>query len=363
MSKKVRLVAVDNQAGARTPAPGTEVKIAIDLARTKWVYCVRWGGQEQHRQTTPAELKHVQALVARYPGCPVHLAFEACGFGYEIAWWAQAQGIAVTVVAPSRMERTPGLQVKTDRIDAGKMARKLEQGELKGIAVPSQADHEKRQVVRTYAQALKERKRGQNRIRSLMQEHGRLGPLPSAGWKVYRQWLETQPLAEEVQLCVDTLLAMRTMAETQATMLKARLLRIAAGAEYRQIVDALCTHPGVGPLSAIRFILEIGDIHRFATADSIGHYLGLTPSEYSSGDLVQRGSILKCGPGTLRAAMLQCGWASVRKGGDATLKEVFERVALRAGRKRAIVAVTRRLVVRLRARWLAAVAEPVAATA
>jgi transposase len=357
MGKRLRLADTGTQAAARTPAPGTPVKIAIDLSRTKWVYCVRWGGEEQRRLTTPGDRKHVEALVAQYPACPVHLAFEACGFGYEIAWWAEAQQIGVTVIAPSRLERAPGLQVKTDRIDVGKMARKLEQGELKGIYVPSRTGHEQRQVVRTYGQALKERKRAQSRIRSLLQEHGRLGPMPSAGWKVYRQWLDTQHLPEAVQLCVDALLAMRRTAELQATLLKARLLRLAVSEPHRKIVAALCTHSGVGPLSAIRFVLEIGDMRRFATADSIAHYLGLTPSEYSSGELVQRGPILKCGPGALRAGMLQCGWASVRNGGDAVLTQMFERLAPRAGRKRAIVAVTRRLVVRLRARWLEALEE------
>ena len=88
---------------------------------------------------------------------------------------------------------------------------------------------------------------------------------------------------------MDALLAMRTMADAQATILKARLLRLAASAAYRPIVAALCTHPGVGPLSAIRFVLEIGDIHRFARADSIAHYLGLTPSEYSSATSVSGG--------------------------------------------------------------------------
>ena len=131
--------------------------------------------------------------------------------------------------------------------------------------------------------------------------------------------------------------------------------------EYRRIVAALCTHPGVAHLSAIRFVLEIGDVHRFATADSIGHYLGLTPSEYSSGELLRRGPILKCGPGALRAAMLQCGWASVRTGGDAPLQAMFERLVPRMGKKRAIVAVTRRLVVRLRARWLETLEEVAAA--
>jgi transposase len=357
MGKRLRLEDTGNQGGACTPAPGTAVKIAIDLSRNKWVYCVRWGGQEQRWLTTPGDRKHVEALVAQYRGCPVHLAFEACGFGYEIAWWAEQQQIGVTVIAPSRMERAPGLQVKTDRIDVGKMARKLEQGELKGIYVPSRTNHEKRQVVRTYGQALKERKRGQSRIRSLLQEHGRLGPMPRAGWNAYHQWLVGQQFAEEVKLSVDTLLAMRACADLQAKILRTRLKRIAVSDPYRRIVEALCTHPGVAKLSAIRFVLEIGDIRRFATADSIGHYLGLTPSEYSSGELVRRGPILKCGPGTLRAAMLQCGWASVRKGGEAALKEMFERLAPHTGRKCAIVAVTRRLVVRLRARWLEALEE------
>ena len=93
-------------------------------------------------------------------------------------------------------------------------------------------------------------------------------------------------------------------------------------------------------------------MRRFPTADSIGHYLGLTPSEYSSRDTLQRGHNLKGDPGRLRAALLQCGWASVRTGGDATLRAVDDRLAPRTGKKRAIIAVTRRLVVRLRARWL-----------
>lgn len=203
----------------------------------------------------------------RYPDCAVHLAFEASGFGYELAWWARENGIAVTVVAPSRMERAPGLQVKTDRLDVGRMARQLEEGSLKGIYVPDRGGHERRQVVRTYGQVIKERKRAQVRIRSLMQEHGRLGPAPSVGWKVYSEWLSTQELPEDVKLCVKPLQAMRTLAEHRAGVLEQRLHSMARGQDYRPIVTALCSQGGVGAFSAIRFILEIGDVHRFPTAD------------------------------------------------------------------------------------------------
>jgi Transposase IS116/IS110/IS902 family len=279
MGKRLRVEEQRAQEQVGAPPSGTEVKIAVDLSRSKWVDCVRWQGAERLRLSTGGEIKHLQALVRRYPGCPVHLAFEACGFGYELAWWAQHEQIAVTVIAPSQMERPPGLQVKTDRLDVGRMARQLEDGALKGIYVPERAGHERRQVVRPYGQAVKERQRAQVRMRSL------------------------------------------------------------------------------------RHILELGDVRRFPTADSIGHYLGLTPSEHSSGDTLQRGHLVKCGPGRLRAALLQCGWASVRKGGDPTLRAVYDRLTPRTGKKRAIIAVTRRRVVRLRARGRAVLEESRAAAA
>lgn len=257
----------------------------------------------------------------------------------------------MTVIAPSRMERTPGLQVKTDRNDVGKMVRKLELRDLKAIYIPSRLAHERRQLVRTYGQLLKDRKREQVRIRSMMQEHGRRGPAPSQGWGTYAQWLAVQSLPEPVQLSVETLLAMRAMADVQLKRVHGLLMVLARHADYCKIVKALCQHPGVGSLSAIRFVLEIIEIERFHTADSIGHYLGLTPSEYSTGEIVERGGILKTGPKALRAAMLQCSWASVRPSGDPDLRAVFARLAPRIGKKGAIVAVARKLATRLRASW------------
>jgi transposase len=352
---KIRLEAIPEQGESRTPvrpAPGTPVSIAIDVSRSKWVYCVRWNGTER-RLSTPAALPHLQAVVGQYQACQLHVAYEACGFGYELAWWLQEQQIAVTVIAPSRVERAPGLGVKTDRIDAGKLARKLEKGELKGIYIPPRPIHEQRQLGRTYAQCVRERQRAQIRIRSLLQEQGRLGPEPSAGWTAYRTWLAAQELAAPVRACVHAHAQLRALADQQAQSLRRELLQLARGAAYRPVVQALCAQRGVGPLSAIRLVLELGTIDRFARGAALAHYLGLTPSQYSSGELDHRGHILKCGPGVLRGLLLQCAWAAVRPGRDAALRAVFERVAARRGRKRAIVAVARRLAVQLHRRWWA----------
>ena len=325
MGKRLRLEEKRDQAPVGDPQPGTAVKIAVDLSRSKWVYCVRWQGAERLRLSTGGEIKHLQALVRRYAGCPVHLAFEACGFGYELAWWAHAEQIAVTVIAPSRMERAPGGRVKTDRLDAGRMARQLEDGSLKGIYVPERAGHERRQVVRTYGQAVKERKRAQVRLRSLLQEHGRIGPAPRAGWKPYREW-RRRPAAARGRAAVR--------GDVAGDAEPGRPAGPGAGAppagdgpqpglspDRRGVV-----HPA-GRRCALRHPIHSGDRRRAPLPDGgLDRALsGVTPSEYSSGDTLQRGHILKCGPGSLRAAMLQCGWASVRKGGDATLRAALRR--------------------------------------
>jgi len=353
---KIRLVEVVGQQRTSTPRrpdPGSDVWCAIDISRTKLVYCVRWGGVEQFRQSTPMGLEHVRALVERYRDCRLHVAYEACGFGYEIAWWLQEQSwVSLTVIAPSRIERAPGLQVKTDRVDAGKLARKLEKGDLKGIYIPSRTLHEDRTLGRAYTQCVKERKRAQIRLRSLMQEHGKLGPLPAQGWTPYNQWLAKLELPVAVRAGVEAHLQMRATADLQARRLRAALGLLAANQPYKELVRRLSTQSGVGTYSAIRLVLELGNIDRFPTTDSLPHYLGLTPSQYGSGELDHRGHILKHGPACLRAILLQCAWAAVRQGCDTELLVVFERLAPRVGRKRAIVAVARRLAIKLRKLWL-----------
>ena len=335
------------------------VSVGIDLGRSKWAFAVRWGGQLQRRFATPGALRHLAALVEQYQHRRLQVTYEACGFGYEIAWYLQERGVPVTVVAPVTLERAPGARVKTDRIDAAALALKLERGLLKGIYVPSRRQHEERQLSRTYGKALKARQRAQVQIRALMQEQGRIGPSPRDGWAAYTAWLKAQrDVPAPVQRSVNELGALREAGAQSAQRLKAAVLQLAACPEYAPLVAALRRQPGVGPFTAIRLLLEIGTMERFRTAASFVHYLGLTPGEYSSSATVRRGHILKCGPGYVRSWLLECAWKSLRPGQDAALRACFERLAPRIGKKRAIVAVARRLALRLRARWIEALQPP-----
>ncbi len=344
----------------RRPEAGQAIYIGLDVSRTKWVFNVRWDGREQRRLSTPPALQHVEALLAEYPHTRRHLAYEACGFGYEIAWALQAGGIAVTVVPPSTMARVPGAAVKTDRLDARTLAQELEQGRLKRVRVPLREDHARRQLSRTYEQALKDKKRAQARIRSLLQDQGRLGPPPTAGWPTYARWVADQTLPAAIRHCLDELLALREAALTSARRLKRALAAVAREPAYAPVVQALSAQGGVGPFTAIRLRLELGDITQFRTADSFPNFLGLTPSEYSSGERIQRGHIAKRGPGHVRGWLVQSAWASLRTDADPRLRACFERLAPRTGKKRAIIAVARRLALRVRARWLAQLREEAA---
>jgi transposase len=360
--KKLVLKAAGDQV---PPLPGQVVIIGLDLSRSKWVYACRWSGREQRRFGSGGELKHLQAVVREYQerGCEVHVVYEACGFGYEIAWWLEANHAQVIVVPPSTVERAPGAQVKSDRLDASALAVKYEQGQLKGVYIPRRQQHEYRQLSRTYGQVLTDRRRQQARLRLMLQEHGYQAPACQAGWKALDRWVHAQQFPAPVAVCVAELLSLRTAAVTSARRLVTELRGVGRLPQYAHLVKALAKQSGVGPFTALRFVLEIGSVHRFATADSLPNYLGLTPREYSSGELVHRGPIRKCGPGALRAWLVQCAWIAVRYRKDQALVNCFERVAVRSGRKRAIVAIARKLALRLRARWLEFEQQPMATAA
>jgi transposase len=309
--------------------------------------------------TTPGTLEHLKAVVRRYEHCELHVVYEACGFGYQIAWYLRERGIDVMVIAPCTVERAPGRRVKTDRLDASKMACKREQSQLKGIYVPSQPAHERRQLARTYVQARKDRRREQTRIRALLQEHGMLGPPPKLGWSAYATWLQQQTLPIPVAQCIGALLELRRCADECVKRLRSEMLLCAKEPQEAPVVTAIAEQPGIGPFSAIWLKLELLDIARFANGKALVHYLGLAPSEYSSGPIVRRGHILKCGPGVLRALLVECAWRAIRADhGDPELRSFYERLRTKGLQpKQAIVAVTRKLALRVYARWSACVAQ------
>ena len=115
---------------------------------------------------------------------------------------------------------------------------------------------------------------------------------------------------------------------------------------YRERVELLMTIPGIGMIAAMELLLELQDVRRFQRADQLAAYVGLTPSQYTSADKVRMGRITCVGKNSLRATLIQASWALIRK--DGVMQEKYDRLKSRSGGKRAIVAVARTLLIRMR---------------
>jgi len=351
----------------QSPRTGEVVYIGIDQGLNKWVYAIRWGGEQREAFAGPSELSHLQAFVKRFAGHEVRVVHEACGFGYQISRWAQQyreQIVRVTVVPPSTIEQQPGRRVKTDRIDARKLARKLEQGELKGVWVPSVEQEQARQISRTQQQMAQERRRAQIQVRSLLTAHGYKAPPGTTSWSAYERWLDQLPLPAALQQCAGYLRALRKHAAHSEQKLLQRLRKMSQAQPYAAVVQTWTKNMvGIGWLSAMRILLELGDVGRFPKRGSLPHYLGVTPSEYSTGDEVHRGAVMRCGPARVRSWLIESAWIAVRR--DPQLKQRFYRIAgpsrSAAQRKVAIVAVAHQLAIKLRALWKDALAQSAAA--
>jgi len=130
--------------------------------------------------------------------------------------------------------------------------------------------------------------------------------------------------------------------DKQTTLLR----RLSETKLYRDRVHMLQTIPGIGVIAAMELLLELQDVSRFRRADQIAAYVGLTPSQYTSADKVRMGRITCMGKNTLRAMLVQASWILIRK--DGVMREKYERLKVRSGGKRAIVAIARTLLIRMR---------------
>jgi transposase len=124
------------------------------------------------------------------------------------------------------------------------------------------------------------------------------------------------------------------------------LKKLSETALYRERVEILMTTPGIGMIAAMELLLELQDVNRFQRADQLAAYVGLTPSQYSSADKIRMGRITCVGKNSLRAMLVQASWALIRK--DGVMREKYDRLKSRSGGKRAIVAVARTLLIRMR---------------
>ena len=124
------------------------------------------------------------------------------------------------------------------------------------------------------------------------------------------------------------------------------MIQLARTEKYAHRIPLLTSIPGIGVLSAIEILVELQDVSRFKSAAQLSAFMGVTPSQYSSGERVRMGSIIHLGNHRVRTLLVESSWTLIRK--DPLLYRVYESIKKRRGAKRAIIAISRKLIIRIR---------------
>jgi transposase len=261
--------------------------------------------------TIASTAEAVRRLVARLAGPEVELRFcyEAGPFGLGLHRQLRKLGAECLVIAPSTMPRRPGDRVKTDRRDAVTMARLLRAGELAGIWIPGEEHEAIRDLVRARRTAKDDLKRAKLGLLSFMLRHERRFGGRSHWTKAHWRWLGEQSFeSPHQQLVVEELKQRIREGEARCRRLEAALAEAVGGWRLAPLVRALQALRGLGLVASTVLVAEIGDLRRFANPKQLMAWLGLVPSEHSSGGHTQRGGITRTGNAQARTILIEAGW-------------------------------------------------------
>ncbi|MFT4287510.1 IS110 family transposase, partial [Nocardioides sp.] len=265
---------------------------------------------ELFQTTLTPSYDHVRSWLRGLPG-PVAVAYEAGPTGFGLYRHLSAAGIRCEVIAPSKLQRPAGDRVKTDAKDAVHLARLLRIDEITPVAVPSVDQEAARDLVRAREDARGDLMRARHRLSKLLLRHGIVYYDGNPWTGRHDRWLRTEALPQltttATRLRFDSDYDAVLTVTARRDRLDEQIAAMAADSELTPIVRRLGCLRGIGTLTGFALAVEIGDWHRF-TGNSIGSFVGLVPSEQSSGASRSQGPITKAGNTHARRLLVEAAW-------------------------------------------------------
>jgi transposase len=236
--------------------------------------------------------------------------YEAGPTGFGIYRILEEMKITCYVAAPSLLPRKPGDRIKTDKRDAILLAKVLRNGEIISVHVPTRSDEAVRDYLRMCNNMRSDLKKQKQRLLMFLLSSGKKFDTGRTYWTgAHRKWLKSLKFEEELSKSVfDEYYNTICELEEKIDRLKEKIEDISAEARYTERVSKLRCFKGIDTLTALTFVSEIGDFRRFRKAGEFMAYMGLVPSEYSSGDKRKQGSITKAGNSRLRKLLIESSW-------------------------------------------------------
>ena len=240
-------------------------------------------------------------------GRGVHAVYEAGPTGFGLARAARERGIALDVVAPGSIPKGPTDHVKTDRRDAVRLARLLAAGELRFAFVPSVADEQFRDLIRSIEDVRADLMRARHRLSKFLLRRGERYRGPGRAWTLeHLRWLRTLAFDDACSQAsfADYLSAVELLVARRASLLTA-LEQAVPASSHAPVIARLRCFRGIDSLSAAGLAAEVGDFNRFPKPTLLSGFLGIVPSERTSDQKRRQGSITKAGPTHARRLLVE----------------------------------------------------------
>jgi transposase len=292
-----------------------KAKIAVAVAEPGREGAVRFHGEIANQPEAVRRL--IERLGEKHGRLRVCYEAGPCGYGLHRQVTALGHDCGA-VVAPSLVPRRPGDRVKTNRRDALTLARLLRAGELTGVWVPDPTHEAMRDLVRARTAAMEAVRRARQQLQGFLLRHGRVFTGRKAWSPAHRRWLAGLRFAHPAQqIVLQEQLDAIEEAEHRRDRLGQQIKELVPDWSMGPVVAALQAMRGVASLSAVGLAAEVGDFRRFATPRRLMAWLGLVPSEHSSGAKVERGGITKslprtrsgAGNGRARRVLVEGAWS------------------------------------------------------
>lgn len=334
---------------------GQSIYVGIDCHKNNWTVTIL-GEQYEHKtmsQNPDPELL-ANYLKNNFPGADYQAVYEAGFNGFVPCRRLIQSGVNCSVIHPFDVPTSHKEKIqKTDPVDSRKLARSLRSKEFKAIHIPEPVLEADRSLVRQRFRIMKDVTRSKSRIRSLLFQFNidvpeRFTGGQSRSWsRGYINWLKELKFEHgTLRQTFDNYIRIGEIQREELLSANRQVRKLSQEDQYRDNYNLLISIPGIGFLTAMTFLVQIGDIRRFERLEDLCYYIGLVPMMKGSGQKMYTGKMINRGRKELKIMLIEAAWDAVRM--DPALMIRFNELTKRMNKNKAIVRIARKLVNRMR---------------
>lgn len=334
---------------------GQSFYVGLDVHKKSWKVTIL-GEHYEHKTMSQNPDPDLLAsyLKRNFPGGHYNAVYEAGFSGFESCRKLRHLGVDCKVIHAADVPTSNKEKLqKTDKADSRKLARMLRGNEFDAIHIPEQKLEADRALVRQRFRMSKDVSRTKNRVKSLLFQFGidipeKFTAAQTRHWsKVYINWLKELVVEQEsLKQTLDNYIRIGEIQRKELLLINKQVRNLSRSESYRNNYNLLIGLPGIGLMTAITFLVQIGDIRRFKRHDDLCNYVGLVPRMYGSGDKMQTGKMIKRGRKELKIMLIEASWEAIRK--DPALMAKFNELIKRMHKNKAIIRIARKMLNRIR---------------